>query len=51
MVGDYVADLLIEETVLVALTATGALAEVHRAQCMNDLKATGLHLCRLLSLF
>ena len=49
VVGDYAADLLVEDTVLVELKATRALDEVHRAQCMNYLKASGLHLCLLLN--
>ena len=49
MVGDYTADLLVEGFVLVELKVAKAIDEIHRAQCLNYLKATGLHLCLLLN--
>ena len=49
VVGDYVADLLVEECVLVELKAIQSLEEVHKAQVINYLKATGLRLCILLN--
>ncbi len=49
VVGDYAADVLVEELVLVELKAVKALDEVHMAQCMNYLKATGLRVCLLLN--
>jgi GxxExxY protein len=49
VVGAYTADLLVENAVLVELKAVNALDAVHRAQCMNYLKATGLGLCLLLN--
>jgi GxxExxY protein len=49
VIGEYTADLLVERTVLVELKAAKALDEIHRAQCLNYLKATGLHLCLLLN--
>ena len=42
VVGDYVADLLVEGAVLVELKAVRILDGVHVAQCLNYLKATGL---------
>ena len=48
-VGEYCADLLVEEEVVVELKACKALDELHMAQCLNYLKATGLHLCLLLN--
>jgi GxxExxY protein len=48
-VGEYFVDLLVEETLLIELKATKALDEVHYAQCINYLKATGLRLCLLLN--
>lgn len=42
VVGDFVADLLIEEKVLIELKVVKALDDVHTAQCLNYLKATGL---------
>ena len=47
VVGDYVAELVVEESVLVELKAVKALDDVHLAQCLNYLKATGLKLCLL----
>ncbi len=49
VVGEYAADLLVEDAVLVELKAVRALDEVHMAQCMNYLKATGLRVCLLLN--
>jgi GxxExxY protein len=49
LVGDYVADVLVEGRVLVELKAVKALDDVHVAQCLNYLKATGLHVCLLLN--
>jgi GxxExxY protein len=48
-VGDYVTDLLVEHEVLVELKAVKALDNVHLAQCMNYLKATGLQVCLLMN--
>ena len=47
LVGDYVADVLVENTVLVELKVVRGLDDVHMAQCINYLKATKLHLCLL----
>jgi GxxExxY protein len=47
--GEYFADLLVEECVVVELKAVKALDDVHLAQCLNYLKATGLPLCLLLN--
>ena len=49
VVGDYSGDLLVERIVLVELKVAKAIDEIHRAQCLNYLKATGLHLCLLLN--
>ena len=49
IVGEYNVDLLVEETVIVELKAIKALDNAHTAQCLNYLKATGLHLCLLLN--
>jgi GxxExxY protein len=46
--GTYAADLLVENGVLVELKAVTALNTVHRAQCINYLKASRLWLCLLL---
>ena len=49
VVGEYVADLLIENQVIVELKACKTLEDIHFAQCINYLKATGLHICLLLN--
>jgi GxxExxY protein len=49
VVGEYFADLLVEDMLLVELKTVKALDEVHRAQCLNYLRATDLHLCLLLN--
>jgi GxxExxY protein len=49
IVGEYAADLLVEDCVLVELKAAKALDQVHVAQCLNYLKATGLQVCLLLN--
>ncbi len=49
VVGDYIADLLVEGIVLVELKAVKALDDVHTAQCINYLKASGLPICLLIN--
>jgi GxxExxY protein len=48
-VGDYCADLLVESSVIVELKAVKALDDVHLAQCLNYLKATGIRVCLLIN--
>ena len=48
-VGDFVTDLLVEDRVIVEVKAVKALDEVHSAQCMNYLKATGFRICLLIN--
>ena len=47
VVGDYTADMLIEECVLIELKTVSQIDSSHLAQCMNYLKATDLHICLL----
>jgi GxxExxY protein len=49
VVGDFVADLLVERSILVELKAVNALDKSHYAQCLNYLKATDLKLCLLIN--
>jgi GxxExxY protein len=49
VVGDYVADLLVEDTILVETKAVKIFDEIHMAQCLNYLKATELELCLLIN--
>lgn len=48
-VGFYETDLLVEEIVLVELKTVKNLDDVHKAQCLNYLKATGLKICLLIN--
>jgi GxxExxY protein len=49
VVGEYVADLLVEQRVLVELKSTRGIEPVFIAQCLNYLRATHLPLCLLLN--
>lgn len=49
VVGDYVADILVQGSVLVELKAVRAFDENHMAQCLNYLKATGVPVCLLIN--
>ena len=49
IVGDYIADLIVEGVVLVELKAGSGLDAVHSAQCINYLAATGLPICLLIN--
>jgi GxxExxY protein len=47
-IGEYVADLLVEDTVIVELKAGKGLDDAHSAQCINYLVATGRPVCLLI---
>jgi GxxExxY protein len=49
IVGEYVADLLVEGAVLIELKAAKAIEPVHEAQLLNYLRATGLRTGLLLN--
>jgi len=49
VVGEFAVDLLGEHSVRVELQAAKAIDEIHYAQCLNYLKASGWHLCLLLN--
>jgi GxxExxY protein len=49
IIGAYAVDLLVQGTIIIELKAVKALDHAHTAQCLNYLKATGLHLCLLLN--
>ncbi len=49
LVGSYVADLIVANELLVELKVVSALDPVHKAQCLNYLRATGLKLCLLVN--
>jgi len=48
-VGDYTADLIVDDRLIVELKAVKALDDIHVAQCINYLKATGFRLCLLIN--
>jgi len=49
LVGEYIADLVVEDLVIVEIKAAKNLDGAHMAQCLNYLKATGLNLCLLIN--
>ncbi|HVE58599.1 MAG TPA: GxxExxY protein [Pyrinomonadaceae bacterium] len=49
IVGDYIADILVEDSIILELKAQEKISEVHKAQTLNYLKATGLKLAILLN--
>jgi GxxExxY protein len=49
IVGNYIADIVVENTILMEIKAVRALDKVHGAQCLNYLRTTGLRLCLLLN--
>jgi GxxExxY protein len=48
-VGDFVADLIVEDVLIVEIKATQDHRDLFVAQCLNYLKATGLPVCLLLN--
>ncbi len=42
VVGDYIADFVVNKSVLLEIKATKSIDKVHQAQLLNYLKATGL---------
>ncbi len=49
VVGTYVADVVVEDSVLLEIKAVKCFDEIHTAQCLNYLKATGLPICLLIN--
>jgi GxxExxY protein len=49
VIGDFFADLLVEKQVMIELKTVRALDDVHMAQCMNYLRATGIPVCLLIN--
>jgi GxxExxY protein len=45
VVGEYAVDLLVEDSVFVEFKAAKAIDDIHHAQCLNYLKASGLRMC------
>jgi GxxExxY protein len=49
VVGDFIADILVENAIILELKAQDKIADVHKAQTLNYLKATGLRLAILIN--
>lgn len=49
VVGDYIADILVEECIILELKAQDKIHDMHKAQTLNYLRATGLKLSILLN--
>ena len=49
IVGDYIPDLLVQNSLIVEIKAMDALQRTHRHQCLNYLRATNLRLALLLN--
>lgn len=49
IVGDYFADILVEDKIILELKSVKNIIDVHRAQTLNYLKATGLRLAIILN--
>lgn len=49
VVGEYICDLLVQDSIVVELKVAKALDDVHMAQCLNYLKATGFKICLLMN--
>ena len=49
VVGDFIADLVVEEELIIELKVAKNLENVHLAQCLNYLKATGKRLGLLIN--
>ena len=49
VVGEYVADLVVEDVVLIELKAISGLESIHAAICINYLAATKLPICLLIN--
>lgn len=48
-VGEYFADILVENVLVIELKCVDRLANEHTAQCINYLRASGLGLCLLVN--
>ena len=49
LVGEYEADLIVNDAILVEVKAVKTLDDVHVAQCLNYLRATKRNLCLLIN--
>jgi len=49
VVGEYFADLLVEDSIVIELKTVRAFDHAHRAQCINYLRAIGKELCLMIN--
>ena len=49
LVGDYFADILVENEIIIELKTVKEFDDIHIAQCLNYLRITGLKLCLLIN--
>ena len=49
IVGQYVADIVVENKVLLELKAVSSISRIHEAQTINYLKATGIRVALLIN--
>jgi len=49
-IGEYFADILVEDLLVIEVKCVDRLAPAHTAQCLNYLRASGLRLCLLVNL-
>ncbi|WP_407356582.1 GxxExxY protein [Methanolobus sp. WCC5] len=49
IVGNYFADILVEDQVIIELKTVKDFDDIHVAQCLNYLKITGLSICLLIN--
>ncbi|HEX3098016.1 MAG TPA: GxxExxY protein [Usitatibacter sp.] len=49
VVGEYFADIVVDDRLIVELKTVKAFDPIHEAQCINYLRASGLHLCLLMN--
>lgn len=49
IVGDYIADILVENQIILELKAQDKIIDIHKAQTLNYLRATNLRLAILLN--
>lgn len=49
IVGDYIADILVEDRIILELKAQDKIIDIHKAQTLNYLRATNLRLAILLN--
>jgi GxxExxY protein len=49
VIGEYIADLVVENSIILELKAAERIIDIHKAQTLNYLKATGFRLAYLLN--